>query len=168
MCISMRSFAQGAVPQQPAPRAIEVYVFLSETCPICQSYTLTLKKLYKKYHSKNVVFIAVYPEEDANADSISAFQRKYNIAEFKSIPDRNAGLARELAATITPEVVVRAPDGSFAYRGRIDDTFVAPGKRRNVITSNDLDDALAALVAGKPVKQPETKAVGCIISTVSE
>lgn len=163
MILAQLSFAQSILEPAKA-KSIKVYVFMSETCPVCQRYTLTLKNLYEKYRSQGVVFIAVYPEEDVNADSVNSFQKKYNIADFRTILDPNASLAKELGATITPEAVVKATNGKIVYRGRIDDTFYALGKSRNVITSNDLDDAIAATLSGQTVKQPKTKAVGCIIT----
>jgi len=51
----------------------------------------------------------------------------------------------------------------LVYRGRIDDQFAGLGKRRTVVTSHDLRDALEATLVGKPVPQPRTEAVGCPI-----
>ena len=50
------------------------------------------------------------------------------------------------------------------YRGRIDDRFVDLGLERPSPTRRDLAEAIAAVLAGKPVDQPRTQAVGCFIS----
>ena len=51
----------------------------------------------------------------------------------------------------------------MAYRGRIDDTYAAYGKRRPEPTTRALETALIAVLAGKKVAVPRTEAVGCQI-----
>jgi hypothetical protein len=53
--------------------------------------------------------------------------------------------------------------GQILYRGRIDDLYVALGKKRAAVTERNLRDALDALAAGKAVRKSETKAIGCLI-----
>ena len=60
---------------------------------------------------------------------------------------------------------VVSADKKVVYSGRIDDTFYALGKRRNVITTTELSDALAEIISGKSIKTPKTQAVGCIITS---
>jgi hypothetical protein len=50
------------------------------------------------------------------------------------------------------------------YRGRIDDRYVDLGRERPQPTSHDLESALIALIAGKPVAVRETRAIGCILA----
>jgi thiol-disulfide isomerase/thioredoxin len=138
-----------------------VYIFLSETCPICQSYTLTLKELCLKYPS--VEFIGVFPNYYSDKKSIEKFRKEYSIP-FQLTKDENAALTSKFKATITPEVFV-VSNGEIIYSGRIDDSFYAIGKRRNVITSTELDNALQQITSGKEVKTTKTKAVGCIINS---
>ena len=165
MSFSSLLFSQSTIKSDS--KEIKVYVFLSETCPICQSYTLTLKKLYNKYNSQNVVFIAVFSNYYSSSDNIQAFQKKYDFP-FETILDQQGLVAKELGATITPEVFIQNEEGKTVYSGRIDDTFYAIGKRRNVIKSNDLEDALSQLISKQPIKNPKTKAVGCVITTGSK
>jgi len=68
-----------------------------------------------------------------------------------------------LSSTITPEAAVFA-SGRMLYRGRIDDHYVALGQARPAPTTHDLQDALEAALNGRPVPNPTTKAVGCIIA----
>lgn len=141
---------------------ITVYIFFSETCPICQSYTLTLKNLHEKYKQQNIEFVGVFSNYYTTDDSVQAFKKKYSIP-FSLILDNNGEIAKKYNATITPEVFVEQ-NNVIIYSGRIDDTFYRIGKRRKVITSNDLDDALLSLVTNQKIKTPKTQAVGCIIS----
>jgi peroxiredoxin len=147
----------------PEYKAITVYVFLSESCPICQSYTLTLKNLYKKYNNKNISFIGVFPNYYSDADSITAFKKKYSIP-FELIVDKDAAITKRLNATITPEVFVENEAHQLLYSGRIDDSFYALGKRRKIISSNDLENVLQQIVTFQKINIPPTQAVGCIIT----
>jgi hypothetical protein len=53
--------------------------------------------------------------------------------------------------------------GRIRYRGRIDDQFFDLGRRRQVVRSHDLQDAIAAVLAGEAVQEPETEAIGCTL-----
>ena len=46
--------------------------------------------------------------------------------------------------------------------------FADYGQRRQTVTQHDLRNALDAVLAGKPVAQPVTEAIGCHIQTASE
>ncbi|MCW3103347.1 MAG: hypothetical protein JWO09_1787 [Bacteroidetes bacterium] len=159
--LSVSSFSYKA-PTSPTP--VTVYIFLSETCPICQSYTLTLKTLYTKYSSRSVKFIGVFPNYYSDDKSLAEFRKKYAIP-FALVTDKNGTLSKRLKAGITPEAFVEDDKKNILYSGRIDDSFYALGKRRTVITTNDLDEALSAITNGKKVARPKTQAVGCIITT---
>lgn len=163
LAASLIVFSSFVISQKnPSTKETTVYIFLSETCPICQSYTLTLKELYKKYNSK-IEFIGVFPNYYTDLDSILAFKEKYSIP-FELIMDKDSKLTKHFKASITPEVFVETENGRLLYSGRIDDSFYAIGKRRNVITSTELSDALIQIVSGHPITVPKTQAVGCIIS----
>jgi peroxiredoxin len=143
---------------------VTVTVFLSETCPICQSYTLTLKDLYSKYKTQSVTFIGVLPNYYSDQKSLAEFKKKYAIP-FELVTDKDGSIAKNLKASITPEVFVLDAKKNILYHGRIDDSFYAVGKRRTMITSKDLENALSEIVTGKKVTLPQTQAIGCIITS---
>jgi hypothetical protein len=64
---------------------------------------------------------------------------------------------------VTPEAAVYTPDHRLVYRGRIDDWYVDFGKPRAAPTTHDLEDALEAVLGGRPVADARTTAVGCFI-----
>lgn len=72
-------------------------------------------------------------------------------------------LAKSTGATITPEAVVLMPDGQAVYRGRINDRFPKLGTDSVNARTHDLRRALLEFLAGKPVSEPQTSAVGCFI-----
>ncbi len=158
-------FAKNGISQTKtlAPKAT-VFVFLSESCPICQSYTLPLKELYKTYSKKSIRFVGVFPNEDVSQKELNEFKRTYSIP-FELIVDSAGTLTKKLNASVTPEVFVEDMSGKVIYSGRIDDSFYAVGKRRKVVTTHELADALGSYVSHKDIKIPKTQAVGCIITT---
>ncbi|KAA9332239.1 redoxin family protein [Hymenobacter busanensis] len=149
----------------PAPPTVAtVYVFLAETCPISQSCTLTLRELHRQYAARGVRFVGVFPDEQTRPADVILFRKTYQVP-FELKLDAGQQLTRRWGARITPEVVVVAADGrTVAYQGRIDNAYAALGQRRTVVTTHELADALAAVVAGKAVAQPRTEAVGCFIN----
>jgi hypothetical protein len=73
-------------------------------------------------------------------------------------------LVKHAGISITPEAAVYAPDGRLWYRGRIDDRYVSLGVERPAATRRDLFEALTETLAGTPVRQPRTQAVGCYVA----
>jgi thiol-disulfide isomerase/thioredoxin len=139
-----------------------VFVFLLTDCPASQSYTLTLNKLAKNYRNNNVLFVGVFPGKYASDKEIIEFKKIYKIT-FPLIKDPEMVLARKLNATIAPGCFVLDSKENIIYKGRIDDWMYAVGKKRQVITENNLDDALQALLKNIPVKKKETNPIGCIL-----
>lgn len=151
------------ISQNKTVAPVTVFVFLSESCPICQSYTLPLKALYRQYH-RQVEFVGVFPNESLSAADLEAFRTSYAIP-FKLITDSGNVLSQKLHATITPEVFVQNAKQEIIYSGRIDNSFYAVSKRRKLVTTHELEDALSQYTSGHEVTVPKTQAVGCIIAT---
>ncbi len=165
LLIFVFAMTQTAVSQiRPADQKGTVFIFLSETCPICQSYTLPLKELYSIYKNKGIRFIGVFPNYYVTQKDIEEFRKTYKIP-FELQLDKDTVLTKKFNAGITPEVFVENDKGQLVYSGRIDDSFYAIGKRRKVVTTHELADAIAELVSGKTIRVPKTQAVGCIINT---
>ena len=75
---------------------------------------------------------------------------------------------QQVDARVTPEAVVIDSQGNVVYRGRIDDRFVDFGKTRQSPTREDLSLALDAVLAGRAVDVPTTKAIGCFIADLKQ
>jgi peroxiredoxin len=154
----------GCFAFSPAEDSVSVYIFLSETCPICQNQTLTLRQLFSEYSGKGISFIGLFPNEEySSKESINKFGKKYKI-DFQLRRDEGQKMAKQFSATITPEIfVVNKSSGEILYRGKVDNSFEDIGKRRQVITEHYLRDALENIVQQKPVTIKETQPVGCFI-----
>ena len=151
-----------AVGPGPVPRAT-VYVFLAETCPISQAATLPLRELHGRYGAQGVRFVGVFPAKETNPAGLAAFGKTYQLA-FPLQDDASHQLTKKLHARVTPEAVVVAADGrTVLYQGRLDDAYAGLGQHRAVTRHHELADALAAVVAGRPVAVPRTEPVGCFI-----
>ena len=83
---------------------------------------------------------------------------------FPYLFDPEERLAAFTGAVATPEAAVLSPHGELLYLGRIDNRLEDYGKQRVLITEFDLRDTLDAILAGKPVPHPRTKALGCAIT----
>lgn len=64
---------------------------------------------------------------------------------------------------MTPEACVLTNTDNIAYLGRINDWYAALGKKRHHVRSEDLRDALGAVLEGREVEVPRTDAIGCNI-----
>jgi peroxiredoxin len=138
-----------------------VVVFLSFECPVSNSYAAPLTELAKHYAERDVALVAVCPTDDGAA------QVRKQVAEFKvGFPvyiDPKRTAADAFKATTTPEAFVLDHNFVMRYRGRIDNAWAARLKRNLSVTEHDLTNAIEDLLAGKPVRTPATRPVGCPI-----
>lgn len=141
-----------------------VLLFLGIDCPISNRYAPLLERMRATYDGRGVRFVAVFSGPGLNGSAVRHHLDEYSL-HLPALLDRNALLASQTGAKVTPEAVVLAPNGQVLYRGRIDDQYVAWGKTRLQPTVQDLRDALDQTLAGQPVAHPVTKALGCSIMT---
>jgi hypothetical protein len=148
-----------AIAPLGAAEPIRVLVFTTTDCPISNRYAPEIKRLAAKF-DRQVKFVLVYPVPSDSPDMIRAHDKKFGYS-FESV--RDASLVKKTGVTVLPEVAVMAGD-RMLYRGRIDDRYVELGRERPKPAQHDLEAALTALIAGKPVAVRETRAIGCILS----
>lgn len=138
-----------------------VLIFLRTDCPISNRYAPEIQRLAERYSSEKLKFYLLYPGADETVEAIQQHQKEYGY-KLEALRDPKHQLVKVTGVTVTPEVAVFR-QGGWLYRGRIDNRFVAFGKMRPAPTIRDLEQVLAALQAGKPVKQRVTNAIGCFI-----
>jgi ribosomal protein L35AE/L33A len=150
--------------QAPADTKAIVFVFTSTDCPISNRYAPEVRRIAEAFAPKGVVFRLVYVNPTDGAAAIRNHMAAFAYPRAtEALRDPDHALVKFAAAKVTPEAMVYA-GGRIVYRGRIDDRYVDLGVARPAATKRDLADALAAVVAGKPVAQPATQAVGCFIA----
>src|SRR5262249_14513373 len=125
-------------------------------------YLPELVELEKKYRSKGVQFLAVYPNHSDDLDAIAGHAYDRDVP-FPVLKDVGGKLAEAVGVTRVPTVA--ALDGKFvlSYRGRVDDRYGVSAKKPKA-TRADLAEALDEILAEKKVSVSETETDGCLIA----
>lgn len=139
-----------------------VLLFTTHDCPIANYYASEINSIIKDHADKPVRFYLVHVDQDLTAEEALKHAKAYGFS-CPVLIDSSHRLVHATGATVTPEAAVVGPDGKVLYRGRIDDIYPELGKRRVAPTRRDLREALAAVLAGQPVREPTTQAIGCYI-----
>ncbi|HCP93878.1 MAG TPA: alkyl hydroperoxide reductase [Bacteroidetes bacterium] len=147
--------------ESPGGKA-RVYYFLSPECPLCQSYSLTIRNIYAEFAKQGIEMVGIIPGNDFSNKDILEYEIKYKIP-LMLLRDEQLMLVKKYNVTITPEVVLVNTQGKVIYQGRIDNWAYELGKKRKVITEYNLKDALTSVLLNKPISVSKTKAVGCYI-----
>src|SRR5580704_11381421 len=139
-----------------------VIVCTSTTCPLVQKYLPKLKRLDEKYRGKGVQFVSLNVGPGDSIREMAAHAVGFDLA-FPTVKDINGETVAALGVSRTPEVVVLTADFVLKYRGRIDDQYRVTGAGE-ASQHNDLENAIDAVLAGKPVTVAETTVDGCLIT----
>jgi len=141
-----------------------VFLFVRTDCPITNRYAPEIIRIAREF-PLNVNFWLVYPDRATTPDQIHK-----HIADFgfpgEPLQDPLHELVHRGRISTAPEVAVFDAAGKLKYHGRIDDLWIDAGKARPAARVHDLEDAIRAVLAGKPVAHPETRAVGCSLADV--
>jgi len=155
-------------PNSTPPRAEAsrptVYVFLAEGCPVCQYYTLRLRELQQEFGAQ-VRWVAVFPNRLSTDSSALQFLLTHDLAMQIRL-DPELVFCKVYGVTTTPEVVVKDERNRLRYRGRIDDRYYAPGKRRQQVTRHDLQITLHRILKGEEFSLQQTDAIGCLLNNI--
>jgi hypothetical protein len=142
---------------------IQVLIFASVECPISSRYAPEIRRLHERFAGDGVrvslVFANPHDTPAAVRDHAQAFGYRTDV-----VLDPRQDLVKRTGATVTPEAAVFDRAGRLVYRGRIDDRYAGLGVDRQTATTHDLEDAIAATLAGRPVARPFTQAVGCYLA----
>jgi hypothetical protein len=143
----------------------EVFLFVRTDCPITNRYAPELQRLGQEFSGRGVRFWLIYPDHTETASSIRNHVAQYHFPG-EPLRDPHHVLVRLAHATVAPEAAVFDSAGRLIYHGRIDDRYVDIGKARPTAQVHDLEDAISAVLADKPVAQSETRAVGCSLADI--
>ena len=142
---------------------ILVLEFCNIGCPYSRGTDPDLISLAQNYAPKGVVVLGI----DSNATNAPADIKKYATEKGKSYPilkDAENKYADAVGAKTTPEVYVIDKDGKLAYFGAFDDRAQPDKKGKTPYVEN----AVKALLDGKPVDPKEVKSWGCAIKRVTK
>jgi hypothetical protein len=138
--------------------------FVTNDCPVSNYYAHEIRRICDSYATRGVGCSLVYTDPAFSDEQAKKYALDYGHGAYPKIVDRTHALVKATGAAINPTAVLIRPDGSIAYRGRIDNSFAAIGVQRRVVTEHDLRDALDAVLAGRTVAKPEEPPIGCYIS----
>jgi hypothetical protein len=142
---------------------VALFVFVSVDCPVSNRYAPEIRRLHDAFAAQGVAIRLVYPNPAESAAAIRDHLKAYGYP-VEGLRDPHHLLVKQAGISITPEAAAFTPDGRLIYRGRIDDRYVSLGVERPAATRRDLFEALTDTLAGQPVREPRTQAVGCYVS----
>lgn len=149
--------------------AVNVLFFVGTECPLVRQYGPRVQQIVDSFNegrgeASAVRVIGVSSSRQDSIDDLREFIDEYEI-RFPIGKDVGNVVADQFAVKRMSEVVVLDNLLQVRYRGRIDDEY-QPGIARGAARSHELRDAIASILAGKPVAVTRTEPVGCLIGRV--
>lgn len=138
-----------------------VLFFVSPFCPTVRSFMTEILAIAGE-HAGQARFYLIHSDPSVTPEVALQHADLFHV-KLPVLLDREQKLAVRTGARVTPEAVVVSA-GDVRYRGRINDLYLGPTKRQRKATTRDLRDALEAVLAGRPVAEPQSAAQGCKIS----
>ena len=139
-----------------------VVIFLGNGCPTVRAYEERLNALQSTRNDDGVRMVAVNSNNPhlSPPDTFPAMVKRASGGNFSFpyLKDEHGDVAKGFGAVCTPHAFVLDRDMKVVYRGRIDDSRL--GDR---ISQRDLENAVADVVAGRPVAVESTDPFGCSI-----
>ena len=141
----------------PGKGDVMVVTFISTICPVSNNYNTRMNDLYRDHSSKGVKFVFINANQNEKPAAVEEHARRAGFP-FPVYVDVGNVVADRFGAQSTPETFVIGGDGAIRYHGRIDDS-----QNQARIKHDSLRLAIDAVLAGRAVAAPETKAFGCAI-----
>lgn len=141
-------------------KALVIFVTCNH-CPYVVGSDEVTRQTAEKYAPQGVKFVGInsnskntHPDDDF--DHMVARMNEYKFP-WVYLRDETQDVARAYGALRTPHFYVFDQDRHLVYTGR----GVDQPRDASEITVNDLDNALAEHLSGKPVSTPLTNPIGC-------
>lgn len=143
-----------------------IVIFTANTCPYAIAYEDRIIELNNEFKSKGYPVIAIMPNnpEVQSGDSMENMKKRAGSKGFgfPYLMDKDQKISPQYGATKTPEVYVlqKTDKGNIVkYVGAIDDNY----QDASAVKSKYVEAAVTSLLAGKPVENAQTRAIGCAI-----
>ncbi|MCX7030843.1 MAG: thioredoxin family protein [Spirochaetes bacterium] len=141
-------------------RVLAVF-FTCNHCPYVLGSDEVTRRTAETFRPRGVVFVginsnsaATHPEDDFPSMVRRMAEQKF---PWVYLRDESQNVARAYGALRTPHFYVFDRDRSLVYTGR----GVDNPREASKMTVNDLENALADQLAGRPVRVPLTNPIGC-------
>jgi hypothetical protein len=150
----------------PPKGTIDVVFIVGTECPISNRYAPEIARICSDYKNRGVRCFLAYPDGSVTPAAVKQQRQDFKLTDaIPAVIDKRYAITDAAGARVTPEAAIFTSTGRV-YHGRIDDRNVDVGRSRATPQRRDVRLALDAVLAGKPVEQPETQAVGCYIERV--
>jgi peroxiredoxin len=153
---------EGAEHSVPLDAPATVLVVTCMHCPYVVAWNPRLRAVAEEYAGRGVRFLGIHSNDASRypADSLDQMRRFVRERDwpYPYLHDESQAVAQALGAEVTPHVFVLDPENRLAYRGAPDADHQDPEQG-----AAWLRDALDAVLEGRPVGQPETRARGCSV-----
>jgi peroxiredoxin len=141
-----------------------VVMFICNHCPYVKHLRSALAQFGKANQARGVAVVGIssndpvaYPDDSLENMAVEARDAGYS---FSYLFDESQGVAKAYQAACTPDFYVFDRDQKLVYRGQYDDSRPGNGAE---ITGNDLQAAVDAVLAGRPVPTAQKPSIGCNI-----
>ncbi|MCC6739369.1 MAG: redoxin domain-containing protein, partial [Planctomycetia bacterium] len=137
-------------------RKAVVLVFVSTQCPISNRSLPELSAIARELGAQGAALLGVNPNHNEQGE-IAGWAKERGV-DFPVLCDGAHGLADRLGIETIPTAVVLDGKRVVRYRGRIDDDPMGGRPRKR-----ELRDAVAAVLSGGEIAEPETAPRGCSV-----
>ncbi|MPR33326.1 thioredoxin family protein [Salmonirosea aquatica] len=143
-----------------------IVIFTCNHCPFSKAYEDRVGALNERFATQGYPVVAINPSDPKTYED-DTFEQVRERAKTKGfsypyLVDDTQTVTRAFGASRTPQAyVLKNTGGTFVvqYIGTLDDNPQDPAS----VTKRYVEDAVANLLAGKPVVVTTTKAIGCAI-----
>ncbi len=147
-----------------------ILIFTCNTCPYAVAYENRINELHEKYAPMGYPVLAVNPNDPAvqPGDSMEEMKKrkKEKAFQFNYLLDVGQQVYPKFGATKTPHVFLlqnKEAKSYLKYVGAIDDNY----KDASEVKEKFLENAIESLKKNEPIKNQETKAIGCTIKVAN-
>jgi peroxiredoxin len=139
-------------------------IFMCNHCPFVIHLRDALAQFGREYQEKGLAVVGIssndvttHPQDSPEQMKLEAERFGYT---FPYLYDEDQSVAKAYRAACTPDFFLFDKDRKLAYRGQFDDSRPESGIP---ITGADLRAACDAVLAGRPVPEPQKPSIGCNI-----
>lgn len=138
-------------------------IFMCNHCPFVKQKFSTINELAQRYAERGLAVIGIN-SNDADAFPEDSFAAMQETAEqegfvFDYLSDETQEVAKAYGATCTPDPFLFNSEHRLVWHGRLDDAL----QLHATPTTQDMAEAIEAMLAGKPVEKPFLPSMGCNI-----
>ncbi|MDA1195191.1 MAG: redoxin domain-containing protein [Planctomycetota bacterium] len=132
------------------------------SCPLCKRQGPKLARLAAAFEARGVATLFLNPTPGEDLDVVRAARKAFGLPG-RYVVDSDRAFAAALRVRSTGEAFLLDATRTLVYRGAVDDQY-GVGYALEAPTHRYLEQAVDALLAGKPLEVPATSAPGCVLT----